>query len=197
MSRKPYTLKEPCANCPFRSDVKFHLAPGRAQEIADASYEQSNFHCHKTVAYDGEDGEGRVASKTRVCAGFLVTMEKEGRANQPTRIAERIGLYDRGMLNMDSPTYSSMAEWVRSYLPETEDAGDGVELEHCGVVASGCTDPAGFSRNGVVDDNPAPPTCSAECYICQAPVCAGCTDHVEALRVNGAAIEVPVCVNCA
>lgn len=194
---KPYTLKAPCANCPFRSDIKFPLEYERAQEIKDATYEDANFHCHKTVNYDDEAGEGRVDGRTRVCAGYLITMEKEGRANQPTRIAERIGLYDRVMLEMDSPTYDSMDEWVRSYLPEAEDAEDGVELEHCGVVARGCTNPAGFSRNGVVEDNPAPPTCSAECLTCQVPVCAGCTDHVEELRINGEAREVPICVNCA
>lgn len=188
---KPYTLKSPCADCPFRSDAKFHLDPARAQEIMDESYEDSNFYCHKTVDYSDDEGAGEIVGKSRVCAGYLVTMEKEGRANQPTRIAERLGLYDRTELDMDAPTYNSMHEWVRSFIPVTDGGED--DLEHCNVVSGRCVDPAGFARGGAVFSNPHPPTCSQACTMCEREVCAGCTDHLESVQDGQ---RLPVCVDC-
>lgn len=193
---KPYTLKSPCADCPFRCDVGRYLSPHRAQEIMHESYEDSNFYCHKTVDYSDEDGQGEVVSKSRVCAGFLVTMEKEGVANQPTRIAERLGLYRREDMDLDASTYDSMDEWVRSYLPEG-DEGDGVTREHCGVVGPRCSDPAGFAYGGEAFANPAPPMCSVPCSICESLVCPECTDHTETLQIKGKGSEVLVCVSCA
>lgn len=194
---KPYTLKSPCANCPFRSDIKFPLEYERVQDIKDSSYEDANFHCHKTVVYDDLDGQGSVGSKTRVCAGFLITMEKEGRANQPTRIAERIGLYDRTQLDMDAPTYPSMQDWVDSYAPEGCAADDGTEAEYCAVAGPNCTNPAGFSHGGDITGNPAPPVCTETCTHCQQALCTGCTETVEATTINGTTLETPVCIDCA
>lgn len=191
---KPYTLKSPCKDCPFRSDVAPYLSPERAQEIMNDSCEDSNFYCHKTVDYSGDDSEGRVVEKSRVCAGFLVTMEKEGRANQPTRIAERIGLYDRTQLDMDAPTYSSMDEWVRSYSPQG-DAED--PLEHCGVATQACSNPAGFARGGEVFSNPSPGACSEHCAVCESPVCPNCTDRWETVQNGVEQFTTPVCVYCA
>lgn len=194
-AKTPYTLKSPCADCPFRSDIRPYLSPARAQEIADDSCEDSNFYCHKTVDYSSEDGQGRVANKSRVCAGFLVTMEKEGRANQPTRIAERLGIYDRSRLDMDAPTHPSMRAWVLSHAPEADESSS-EELEHCGVVSNVCMDPAGYRQNGAVFDNPEPPTCSATCGRCEDYVCAACTSHSESLQVNDKEVTVPICVYC-
>ena len=195
---KPYTLKSPCKDCPFRCDVNRYLSPERAQGIMDDSYEDANFYCHQTVDYSGEDSEGKVVDKSRVCAGFLVTMEKEGRANQPTRIAERIGLYDRGQLDMDAPTYPSMRDWVHSYAPEpSADETEDDAPEHCGVVSSRCVDPAGFARGGAVFDNPDPATCTMYCSDCESPVCDGCTDRTESLVIGGEEQSVRVCVYCA
>lgn len=191
---KPYTLKSPCKDCPFRSDVKPYLSPARALEIMNESYEDSNFYCHKTVDYSCDDGEGKIADKSRVCAGYLVTMEREGRANQPTRIAERLGLYDRTQLDMNAPTYESMNDWVRSYSPTAE--GDHSDLEHCNVASGQCIDPAGFVRGGAVFDNPHPPTCSQACTVCDSMVCAGCTDHLESVQNGEEKYRLPVCVYC-
>ena len=193
---KPYTLKSPCKDCPFRSDVARYLSPERAQEIMRESYEDSNFYCHKTVDYS-DDSDGRIAEKSRVCAGFLVTMEKEGRANQPTRIAERIGLYDRAEMDMDAPTYDSMQEWVRSYSREDEADEEAGSPEHCGVVGPDCSDPAGYARGGAVFSNPSPPTCSLYCLGCESPVCPACTDHMEAAQCAPDKGQAPICIDCA
>lgn len=195
---KPYTLTSPCADCPFRCDVNRYLSPERAQGIMNESYEDSNFYCHKTVDYSGENGEGEVVSKSRVCAGFLVTMENEGRANQPTRIAERLGLYDRGRMDMDAPTYPSMRDWVRSYLPEGDATGDDSDApEHCGVVGPNCMDPAGYARGGAVFDNPEPPICTVYCASCESPVCGGCTSRTGTATDADEEHSGPVCIYCA
>lgn len=159
------------------------LSPERATEIKNSCTEESNFYCHKTISYT-ENNEGDVVPRSRICAGFLITMEKEGRANQPTRIAERLGLYSRSMLDMDAPVHDSMADWARSFLPpETRDQAEG--LEHCGVVGHSCIDPAGFRINGIVFSNPEPGISSKVCETCEVTMCQDCTSK------NGS-----ICVEC-
>lgn len=112
---KPYTLTTPCKDCPFRTDVVPFLGPERAQDIADSCSEDANFYCHKTVDYDSDSGASTISGRARVCAGFLITMERENRANQATRVAERLGMYDSTALDHDAPVYDSMSEWVAAH----------------------------------------------------------------------------------
>lgn len=105
-----YRLKRPCANCPFRSDRPPFLSHDRAQEIAEDLEAGATFYCHKTLDYD--DFEGTVKPVSQSCAGSLITMEREERPNQIMRIAERLRLYDRRTLDMDSPVYDSLKDWV-------------------------------------------------------------------------------------
>lgn len=195
----PFTLTSPCANCPFRSDRPFYLSAARAQEIAHSLYEGSTFHCHKTVDYDTEDGEPSIGNRARVCAGALITMEKEGTANQMMRIGERLGLYDRCVLDMDSPVYASLGEWVQairdlngeSVPTATSDDGEVIEYEHCETVGPGCIDPAGYSDGSGVRDNIDPPTCNPlndVCMECGVIACAACRNDTPAGTV---------CVYCA
>lgn len=130
--RTPYTLKSPCANCPFRADKPFYLGAERAEEIADSLRDGSSFYCHKTIAYGDESderenecedededeknlGQGEITSRSRMCAGALITLEREDSPNQIMRIAERLGLYDRSALDMDAPVYGSLDEWQASF----------------------------------------------------------------------------------
>lgn len=199
--RTPYTLKSPCADCPFRSDRPFHLTPERADEIADhLRSNDSDFHCHKTVDYSSDDGEGRVASKTRVCAGALITMEKENVSTQAMRIAERLGLYDHSALDMDAPVYDSLEQWQRSFRPESEQADDEASYEHCGVVAPGCEDPAGYSVGGNVYGNPEDGSVHPDhtCQFCGSECCDNCTARTEEERWgNGTLMLFHTCVYCA
>ena len=173
---KPYTLTTPCKDCPFRSDVPRYLHPGAAADIAAATVEDGNFYCHKTVDYTSaeESRSGAPSSRSRVCAGFLITMEKEGRANQPTRIAERIGIYDRSVLDMDSPTYPSMAEWVDSYRSNPHQSNIEGEAEYCDVALRGCVNPAGYRVQGKAQANPMPPVCTESCSTCDNYICDSC-----------------------
>lgn len=105
-----YTLKEPCPECPFRDDIKPYLNADRAEEICNAD----SFACHKTTQSDSEDEEGEmlVTDKSQMCAGYLILREKMGQPSQMMRIAERIGLYDRRKLKMDSPVFEDADEMV-------------------------------------------------------------------------------------
>jgi hypothetical protein len=76
-------MKEPCAHCPFRRDVKPFLHPKRGEELAVHAYNPYNsFACHKTTVSDeefgGEGDEMVVTEKSRECAGFLTLQINEG-----------------------------------------------------------------------------------------------------------------------
>lgn len=201
MSKSIYTLKSPCANCPFRNDNPTYLREERAREIAASLRSGSTFYCHKTVDYveDPEDDgtEGRIGSRGRACAGALATMEKEGTPHQMVRIAERLGIYDPSVLDMDSPVYDSLTEWVRAHgsTPTAVVDGEEVEYEHCGVVGPDCVDPAGYGGYGGTWTNDEEPTCHPvedTCQHCGNTVCESCVAEVE--DAGGTAYK--TCVNC-
>jgi hypothetical protein len=80
-------VKSPCKSCPFRNDVKPYLHPERAAEIVyAASNPYSDFPCHSTFEYDGdEDIQGRPTgdfSRAKTCAGFL-TLRAQGGEDVP------------------------------------------------------------------------------------------------------------------
>lgn len=108
----PFALKRPCGNCAFRTDRVPFLDRERAQDISDSLAADASFHCHKTVDYSSEDGEGEITQESKHCAGVLIVLERMDRPNQMMRIAERIGFYDRTALVMDSPVPESLDEWV-------------------------------------------------------------------------------------
>lgn len=105
-----YGLTTPCANCPFRTDVRPYITAARAREILSS---EGEFHCHKTLDYS--DGEGRERKGTQVCAGFLICLEYEGRPNQMMRIAGRIGMYDPRKLNMGAPVYRGVSRAIAAH----------------------------------------------------------------------------------
>jgi hypothetical protein len=100
-----FKLREPCADCPFRRDIDFHLSPSRAQEIADALMTGQTFACHKTTKETGHGNEQH-------CAGALIFLEAQANPNQLMRIAERIGYYDASQLTGDC--YESTEEFVEA-----------------------------------------------------------------------------------
>jgi len=102
-----FNLKKPCANCPFRTDIKFYLDDNRVDEICHSLIqEQQTFACHKTTHFD-DDGEANIVKKTEHCAGAMIMLEKMQRPNQLMRIAERLGGYDHTKLDMDSPVFET------------------------------------------------------------------------------------------
>ncbi|ACL42054.1 conserved hypothetical protein (plasmid) [Pseudarthrobacter chlorophenolicus A6] len=112
---RPFALKRPCSNCPFRSDRLPFLSRERAQDIADSLEADASFHCHKTISYDTDDGGPEITETSKHCAGAMITMELEGKANQMMRIGERMGLYSREDLQLDSPVFPTLADWVAAH----------------------------------------------------------------------------------
>jgi hypothetical protein len=113
--KRPFALKQPCADCPFRCDRPAFLSPGRAEEIADALGAGSSLNCHKTLDYGNEKGRGESTAKTAFCVGALVTLEKQRTPNQLMQIGERLGLYRPQEMNLDAPVYGSLPEWVAAH----------------------------------------------------------------------------------
>lgn len=107
-----FDLTKPCSDCPFRSDIRFHLAPGRTEDIIDSiTRGQGTFSCHKTTV-GGECEERQNNKDTQHCAGALIFLEKLDLPNQMMRIMERLGMYDRRKLDMEAPVYESAEEMI-------------------------------------------------------------------------------------
>lgn len=101
-----YDLTKPCDFCPFRNDEKrLFVHPQRLVEMASGE-----FCCHKTAKQSEENGNYEPTQKSQHCAGALIFLEKMEQPHQMMRICERLGLYDRTKLVMDSPVFGSIAE---------------------------------------------------------------------------------------
>lgn len=95
-----FTRSEPCAECPFLKKYKHGYTEERLNEFASSA-----FPCHKTAELIGdEEGmeEYRIGSKSVACAGALIYAEKRGVSTQTMQIAERLGLYEKKILNMEA-----------------------------------------------------------------------------------------------
>jgi hypothetical protein len=108
-----FNLKKPCNHCPFRSDISPFLKRQRAAEISNALVNMDeSFPCHKTVNYDND--EPLVPAKAEHCAGALIMLEHMDNPNQMMRIAERLGIYDRFKLEMNSPVFTHSDDFINS-----------------------------------------------------------------------------------
>jgi len=113
-----YNLKKPCAKCPFRTDVTPYLMPERAGEIADALLNGNTFSCHETNS-NYADSDGTIETQdSQHCAGAMIMLEHMERPNQMMRLCERLGLYDRTKLHMDSPVYETAENFVEAYYDQ-------------------------------------------------------------------------------
>lgn len=103
-----FDLKRPCTHCPFRYDIPGYLTQAKAEEIIESiAYRDESFPCHKTLDFNNTDEEGDAITtgEEQHCAGALILLEHMDSPNQMMRIAERIGLYDRRKLDMESPVF--------------------------------------------------------------------------------------------
>ncbi len=96
--KNQFSLKKPCANCPFRNDKHaIELDPGRKEGIiADLlTGQSSSFPCHKSVfRADGRnhDDEGNYnPTDVTVCPGAAAVARKFGRDPQIVQIGYRLG----------------------------------------------------------------------------------------------------------
>lgn len=126
-----YDLMKPCSNCPFLKEGGVRLTEDRAAEIAAAMLDSqgSTFACHKTTidAPDDEDGSGLMAAtpKSKHCAGALIFAEKNGKANQMMRIAERLRMYDAGKLMAQAEVVATVFDTLKEMLRANREAFGG------------------------------------------------------------------------
>ena len=117
-----YTMTRPCSHCPFRSDILGYLNGPRAAEIAQSIMNGATFPCHETtVEVEDEEGFGErcTTPDSLHCAGSLIMLEKMGIANQMMRIAERLGMYDASKLDMDSPVFRRVGDFIAHHAKAT------------------------------------------------------------------------------
>jgi hypothetical protein len=110
-----FELVRPCKDCPFRSDITFYLTPKRVREILDSiTTRQQTFSCHKTNSFE-DDGEIVETKDSQHCAGAMILLERINRPNQMMRIAERLRIYDRAKLEMESPVFRTPAAMIKHF----------------------------------------------------------------------------------
>jgi len=103
----PYSLKKPCANCPFLKDKAkaIELHPERVPDIVNdlLTGESTGFSCHKTVYHkktggkwvEDENGEEHYeqSGNEKQCAGSLIVMQKLGVETQLMQVMRRLDVY--------------------------------------------------------------------------------------------------------
>lgn len=97
MTWNPYSLKKPCANCPFLKDVTkaIPLQEGRVEGIIEdlLAGKATSFSCHKTV-YEGKTTCQRPEHDWKQCAGSLIVLQKLGHSTELMTIMQRLGVYN-------------------------------------------------------------------------------------------------------
>jgi hypothetical protein len=105
-----YNLKKPCPTCPFRTNIRPYLRPGRVREFG-----RGEFPCHLTTG-ESQDGEEAIQlPDSEHCAGALIMLEKMGQPHQMMRICERLNFYDASKLDMSAPVYDSLDDMIEAH----------------------------------------------------------------------------------
>lgn len=110
-------LRAPCAECPFRSDIRPYLHPDRARGITDAILRDGvTFTCHKHLNGESDEDKERYtpAPDDQHCAGAMILLQKMDRPNQIMQVASRLGLWSPDRLKMDAPVFASDDEMVEA-----------------------------------------------------------------------------------
>ena len=108
---KGMKLTKPCAQCPFRTDIKPFLNRERAQELAiHLIKEQRSFTCHKTINYDG----CRDRSKEEQCAGAMIMLMKMGKPNQLMQVMSRLGAVNLNKLDLSEPVFDTADDFIKA-----------------------------------------------------------------------------------
>lgn len=121
-----YDLTKPCKTCPFlRSKGAVRLTVERAQEIGGNAINQqgTTFVCHNTAGYDDESGDLLETKDSKHCAGALIFAEKQNCLTQTTRVAERLGMYDRDKLMANKKVVASVFDSLEEMIETNREAG--------------------------------------------------------------------------
>ena len=115
MSRMEFKLTQPCALCPFRSDIRAFLSRSRAQGIA-LSLQEGTFACHETTSATKEQPrakDGTFAPRVEQhCAGALILMMKSDHLGCLQQVASRLGWLDLDRLKLDAPVFDTFQAFI-------------------------------------------------------------------------------------
>ena len=111
---KLMTRRSPCKSCPFRADIDFHLSLEKVRSIVGALQGDDVFLCHNTTGVADQP-----SALAKACIGSAIFLEhiRAGglRANIAFRLRESwLEGFDRDELNINSPVFTSVAEFVKA-----------------------------------------------------------------------------------
>lgn len=96
--KKQFSLKKPCADCPFRNDDQaINLRPGRREQIIKGLLSgDTAFHCHKTVYRSDnrnfDDDGNYVPNDICQCPGAIAVVKKFNRQVVIAEVAVSLGV---------------------------------------------------------------------------------------------------------
>ena len=104
-----FGLARPCKDCSFRSDITFYLQPARVVTILEGIFQDGEtFTCHNAAYGRWHRGTYRPHQRDQHCAGALMLIRREDMSHRMTQIAERLGLYDPGKLDLSAPVFPTV-----------------------------------------------------------------------------------------
>ena len=115
-------MRQPCNNCPFRSDRAFHgLRRGHAEEVVDGLLGDRAFHCHKTTRKVGLF-KAVITDDSRPCVGGLIFMQKVRHNGAIENLWVRFGSelgepgFDLSDLDPNAPVCASVEEFYQQAI---------------------------------------------------------------------------------
>lgn len=134
-----FALRNPCKDCPFRSDREYPFfgrdqrGEARARELAASFTDNHLFPCHKTADWVEDEDRDEIVQqrteKTSACAGMVIMAEQDDRHSNILRIAGRLGFYDPTVMNMDAPVYRGYDAFIEDHTPSARRSGEDLTID--------------------------------------------------------------------
>lgn len=113
-----YNLTEPCSDCPFKIDAKWHSGVFESLESYHSRMERGEFAhtCHKTDPRSDGYSKAHIGPIEH-CAGALILCESDEsiQGQLPAILALKEGKYDPSKLNMDSGAFKKVTDMIKHY----------------------------------------------------------------------------------
>ena len=97
-------MKQPCRNCPFRTDKIFPLNKTRRTEIADGLWQDSDFPCHKTT------GAEDTHIKPKRCTGAAIFLQHSRPGGLLSNLSFRLAVFTGEIIIDKLDTSSPVAQ---------------------------------------------------------------------------------------
>ena len=125
-----FDLKEPCLDCPFRTDSPFHSGIAKELPRLTESIDEGNLvhSCHKTDPR--ADGFTKLdKGKIQHCAGMMIMEIKDKEdVTMPMLLYGKLD-YDNHGMDMDAPVFNNIQDMVDKYIEMAEDKKNRLKRE--------------------------------------------------------------------